>query len=57
MEPMLRQESSFDIQHLLRIALILWIGYFLVLALVDWLFVSDKLNVLLYYGVQMLNGL
>ena len=54
---MLRQESSFDIQHLLRIALILWIGYFLVLALVDWLFVSDKLNVLLYYGVQMLNGL
>jgi len=27
------------------------------LAVVDWLFVSDKLNVLLYYGVQMLNGL
>lgn len=50
-------KREFDTQQLLRIALILWIGYFFVLALLDWLFVYRQSEVILYYVIQGFNGL
>lgn len=54
---MYKREFSFDTQQLLRIALILWIGYFFVLALLDWTFISRHPKVILYYAIQAFNGL
>lgn len=55
-EHMYKIEFSFDTRQLLRIALILWMAYFLVLALVDWLFLSRQSEVILYYAIQAFNG-
>ena len=51
-----KSEFSFDTLQLLRIALILWMAYFFVLALLDWLFVSRQSEVILYYVIQAFNG-
>ncbi|MGB0389228.1 MAG: sensor histidine kinase [Ardenticatenaceae bacterium] len=53
---MYKREFSFDTQQLMRIALILWMAYFFVLALLDWLFVSRQSEVILYYAIQGFNG-
>ncbi|MEM7126851.1 MAG: sensor histidine kinase [Chloroflexota bacterium] len=54
---MIDRDWATNSRHLLRIALFLWIGYFLCLALLDWWLVERHVNVLLYYAVQMFHGL
>ncbi|MEM8534650.1 MAG: sensor histidine kinase [Chloroflexota bacterium] len=48
---------SFRIDQLLRVALMLWVVYFSLLALVDWWMVDRDTDVLLYYTVQIMNSL
>lgn len=55
--PMRQTHFPFHTERLLRLALILWIAYFCILALVDWWLVDRDTNVLLYYAVQAFNGL
>lgn len=53
---MSQRSFLFHTDQLLRIILLLWIGYFFCLALVDWWFVDRQVNVLIYYAVQMGNS-
>ncbi len=53
---MMKREIFFDTQQVPRIALILWIVYFFILALVDWGIISRASEVLLYYAVQAFYG-
>jgi len=47
----------FPTKQLPRVALLLWVAYFFVLALVDWLLIDHHINVLFYYAFQLGNGL
>lgn len=54
---MSEREWSMNLRKQLRVVLLLWIGYFLALAAVDWWLVDRHPNVLIYYAVHIGNGL
>ena len=54
---MSQRAFPFRTDQLPRVALILWIAYFGVLALVDWWLADRDADVLFYYAVQIANSL
>ncbi len=54
---MSKRSFLFRTDQLLRVALILWIAYFSVLAIVDWWLAERDADVLVYYAIQIVNSL
>jgi len=54
---MVTSQIFLDTQKTVRNALILWVGYFLVLGVVDLSYILNHIGLFLYYMVQALNGL
>lgn len=54
---MVTPQTFLNTQKTVRNALILWVGYFLVLGLVDLPYILNNIGLLFYYMAQALNGL
>jgi len=52
MEFILKNENNLGTQRLLRAALLLWVGYFLLIGLIDWLYTDDDGSLLAFYTIQ-----
>ncbi|MFK7802856.1 MAG: sensor histidine kinase [Anaerolineae bacterium] len=52
MEFIVQNENKFGTQRLLRAALLLWMGYFLLIGLIDWVYSRDAGNLLTFYTIQ-----